>query len=40
MTELVMIGSSWVQKVGTGVATAEEAAKGMRQEMIDFLAAR
>lgn len=40
MTELVMIGSSWVQKVGTGVVTAEEAAKGMRQEMIDFLAAR
>jgi len=40
MSELVMIGSSWVQKVGIGKATSEEAAKGMREEMISFLKSR
>jgi len=40
MTELVMIGSSWVQKVGIGAATAEEAARGMPEEMKKFLKSR
>ena len=40
MSELVMIGSSWVQKVGIGRVTSEEAAKGMREEMIKFLKSR
>ena len=37
MSELVMIGSSWIQKVGIGNATAEQAAKGMPEEMATFL---
>ena len=40
MSELVMIGSSWVQKVGIGKVTSEEAAQGMREEMIKFLESR
>jgi len=38
LAELVMIGSSWIQKVGIGEATAEEAAEGMVDEMKAFLA--
>jgi multiple sugar transport system substrate-binding protein len=40
MSELVMIGSSWIQKVGTGEATAEEAAKGLPEEMKEYLTTR
>ncbi len=40
MTELVMIGSSWIQKVGIGAATAEEAARGLPAEMKKFLETR
>ena len=40
MSELVMIGSSWVQKVGIGKVSSQEAAKGMREEMIKFLKSR
>jgi multiple sugar transport system substrate-binding protein len=37
MSELVMIGSSWIQKVGIGNATAEQAAKGLPEEMAAYL---
>ncbi len=40
MSELVMIGSSWVQKVGIGKATAAEGVKGMRDEMAEYLKGR
>lgn len=40
MSELIMIGSSWVQKVGIGKVTSAEAGKGMREEMIKFLKSR
>ncbi|MGA2479362.1 MAG: extracellular solute-binding protein [Spirochaetia bacterium] len=40
MSELVMIGSSWFQKVGIGGATAEQAAKGLPEEMDSFIKAR
>jgi multiple sugar transport system substrate-binding protein len=40
MSALVMIGSSWIQKVGIGAATAEQAAPGMVQEMTEFLKTR
>jgi multiple sugar transport system substrate-binding protein len=40
MSELVMIGSSWIQKVGIGNATAEEAAKGLPEEMAKYLKTR
>jgi multiple sugar transport system substrate-binding protein len=40
MSELVMIGSSWIQKVGIGNATAEQAAKGLPEEMAAFLKSR
>ncbi len=40
MGELVMIGSSWFQKVGIGGATADEAAKGLPEEMAAFLKSR
>ncbi len=40
MSELVMIGSSWVQKVGIGKATAAEGVKGMRDEMAAYLKTR
>lgn len=40
MTELVMIGSSWIQKVGIGAATAEQAARGLPEEMAGFLKTR
>jgi multiple sugar transport system substrate-binding protein len=40
MGELVMIGSSWFQKVGIGGATAEQAAKGLPEEMAAFLKSR
>lgn len=40
MSELVMIGSSWIQKVGIGNATAEQAAKGLPEEMAAYLKSR
>ena len=40
MSELVMIGSSWIQKVGIGAATAEQAAKSLPEEMAAFLKTR
>jgi multiple sugar transport system substrate-binding protein len=40
MSELVMIGSSWIQKVGIGAATAEEANAGMPKEMTEYLKTR
>jgi multiple sugar transport system substrate-binding protein len=40
MSELVMIGSSWIQKVGIGNATAEEAARGLPEEMAQYLKTR
>ena len=40
MSELVMIGSSWIQKVGIGNATAEQAARGLPEEMAEFLKTR
>jgi multiple sugar transport system substrate-binding protein len=40
MSEIVMIGSSWIQKVLIGRASAEEAAEGMQEEFADFVASK
>jgi multiple sugar transport system substrate-binding protein len=40
MPEIIMIGSSWVQKVEIGKATPEEAAKGLNKEIAEFLKGR
>ena len=37
MAEIMMIGSSWVQKIIAGVAFAESAAAGMEQEVKEHL---
>jgi multiple sugar transport system substrate-binding protein len=37
MSEIVMIGSSWIQKVLIGRATAKEAAQGMQDEFASFV---
>lgn len=40
ISDVIMIGSSWTQKVIIKQATAEQAAAGMQKEVEDFLAAR
>lgn len=40
MAEIIMIGSSWVQKVIIGDATPEQAAEGLNKEIEEFLASR
>jgi hypothetical protein len=40
MSEIVMIGSTWIQKVLIGKATAKEAAEGMQKEFADFVASK
>jgi multiple sugar transport system substrate-binding protein len=37
MSEIVMIGSTWIQKVLIGKATAKDAAEGMQKEFADFV---
>lgn len=40
MAEIIMIGSSWIQKLIIGDATPEQAAKGLNNEIKEFLASR
>ena len=40
ISDVIMIGSSWTQKVIIGQATAEEAAAGMQKEVENFLQTR
>lgn len=40
VTEIMMVGASWVQRVMSGQATAEEAAAGLNREVAELLAKR